>query len=138
MATFIEVDPVNRTVFSRIEGVLDFTACKEHMKRLRADATFQPTFSQVIDFRHADRLELSPDELRTLAQQTVFSPTSRRAFLVSSDSQFGMARMFSTHRDLNGEGFVGVFKTTDEAAAWLGVTTSFIEEKLARLRAQPV
>jgi len=133
MAIFIEVDSHNRIVFSRVDGVLDFAACKEHMTRLRADPTFQQTYSQVLDFRNVDRLELSPDEVRILAKQTVFSPTSRRAFLVSTDLQFGLARMFGTHRDINGEGFVGVFRTVDQAADWIGHKPEFVEERLAKL-----
>ena len=137
MPTYIDVDPASRTVFSRIEGALDFAACKDHMERLLADSAFQPTFSQVIDFRKADSLALSTVELRTLANHTIFSPTSRRAFLVSTDVQFGMARMFSTHRDLHGERFVGVFRSIDQAAHWIGQTPALVEEKLNQLGAGP-
>jgi len=57
--------------------------------------------------------------VRQFAQRSIFSSRSRRAFVVKDDLQFGLARMFEIHRDLNGETGIRVFRTLDEALDWI-------------------
>jgi hypothetical protein len=135
MPYLIKVDPENRVVISRIAGVLDYTVASAHMDQLLADSSFQPGFSQLIDFRGVAEVALTADEVRGLAQRTVFGPHSKRAFLVSTDLQFGFSRLFASHRDMLGEGYIGVFKTVVEAVAWIGGDVILIEKSLANLSA---
>jgi hypothetical protein len=39
--------------------------------------------------------------------------------VVKDDLQFGLARMFEIHRDLNGEPGIRVFRTLDDALDWI-------------------
>ena len=66
-------------------------------------------------------LEVEPEDVRQLAQRNIFSPRSRRAFVVKDDLQFGLARMFEIHRELKGETGIRVFRAFDEAMDWIMV-----------------
>jgi hypothetical protein len=105
------------------------------MDQLLADSSFQPGFCQLIDFRGLTEVALDADEVRGLAQQTVFGPDSKRAFLVSTNLQFGFSRLFASHRDILGEGHIGVFKTVVDAVAWIGLDLFVVKKPLARLSA---
>jgi len=79
------------------------TDALEHQKQLQKDPDFEPSFSQLLDFTNVTDVELSSEEIRRLAQKTIFSANSRRAFLVNSDLKFGLARMFAELRETFGE-----------------------------------
>jgi hypothetical protein len=89
------------------------------MERLSNDPDFNPEFSQVSDFMHLTEIDFGPEDVRLFAKRNIFSPRSRRAFVVKDDLQFGLARMFEIHRELNGESGIRVFRTFDEALDWV-------------------
>lgn len=91
----------------------------EHRKRLLKEKDFEPDFSQLLDFLQVTRVDLTAEDVRELAQDSVFSPASRRAILVKDDLTFGFARIFQTHRELKGESGIRVFRKLDDALAWL-------------------
>jgi hypothetical protein len=109
-------------VFSRAVGTLTYEDAVGHMNRLLADPRFKPKFNQLFDFRSVTKLAVTHDETFQLAQRAVFSPQSRRAFVVSSDHQFGMGRIFGTYRDLEGEFGIQIFRQMREALEWLSLT----------------
>ena len=100
-------------------GVLTLADSLAHQDRLMKDADFSPEFSQLMDLTHVTGVALSVDDIRTLAKATVFSPESRRAILVNNDLKFGLARMFETFRDIRGEKGIRVFRSLDDALAWV-------------------
>jgi hypothetical protein len=51
--------------------------------------------------------------------RNIFSPESRRAIVVKNDVQFGLARLFETHRELAGETGIRVFRNLEEALEWV-------------------
>jgi len=63
-----------------------------HMEKLSKDPDFEPTFSQIADFMNVTRVELSGDDIHRLAQKTIFSADSRRAFIAPNETVFGMGR----------------------------------------------
>lgn len=128
------VEPESRTVFSYFKGALDYAVAVDHMDRLSGDLTFRPDFAQLIDFRDVTEVVLTSDEIRVLANRTIFSPLSLRAFLVGSDLQFGLARMFGIHRDLNGEPNISVFREIRDAAGWIRCDEPVATKYIARLR----
>jgi hypothetical protein len=89
------------------------------MDRLSADSDFDPNFSQLADFREITAVEFGPEDVRQFAQRKIYSSTSRRAILVKDDLQFGLARMFETYRELNGESGIRVFRAFEEAMEWI-------------------
>jgi len=99
-------------------GTGEFTRADfiEHMSRLKADPNFNPDFNQVVDCRAITLLNLNGDEVRDLASQSIFSVRSRRAFVASSDLQFGLGRMFAAYREMAGQQMM-VFKDMQEALA---------------------
>ena len=119
MSAFYKIDKERKLVLSSGTGVLTKEDILGHMDRLSKDPDFDPNFSQVSDFTQITVLEIGPEDVRQLAQRNVFSPRSRRAFVVKDDLQFGLARMFEIHRDLSGETGIRVFRTFDEAMDWI-------------------
>ena len=73
------------------------------------------------DLLQADGKQVSAQGVRVLGRwEEVFPSEFRVAILVPSDLGYGMARMFSTHREAKGES-VRVFRELDEARRWLGL-----------------
>jgi hypothetical protein len=119
MSAFYKIDKERRLVSSSGTGVLTKADILGHMDRLSNDPDFDPDFSQLIDFTEITGLEIGPEDVRQFAQRIIFSPRSRRAILVKDDLQFGLARMFEIHRDLNGETGIRVFRSLEEAQDWI-------------------
>jgi hypothetical protein len=89
------------------------------MDRLSKDPDFAPDFCQLVDFREIAGVEFGPEEVRQFAQRNIYSPSPRRAIVVKDDLQFGLARMFEIHRELNGEKGIRVFRNYDDALDWI-------------------
>jgi hypothetical protein len=119
VSAFYKIDKERKLVLSSGTGVLTKEDILGHMDRLSKDPDFDPNFSQVSDFTQITVLEIGPEDVRQLAQRNIFSPRSRRAFVVKNNLQFGLARMFEIHRELNGETGIRVFRTFDEAMDWI-------------------
>jgi hypothetical protein len=116
---FYKIDKERRVVLSSGAGVLNRADIQGHMDRLSSDPDFDPNYSQILDFTHFAGFDIGPEDVRQFAQRNIFSPQSRRAFVVKDDLQFGLARMFEIHRELNGETGIRVFRTIDEALDWV-------------------
>ncbi len=86
-----------------------------HQDKLLNDPDFVPDFSQLMDFTHVTEVALTSEDLRRIADRSIFSPDSRRAILVSSDLVFGLSRMFEIFRDILGEKGIRVFRNLEEA-----------------------
>ena len=76
-------------------------------------------FSQLMDLTQVTNVEFGTEDLRRLAQRSIFSPDSRRAILVSSDVVFGLSRMFEIFRETLGETGIRVFRNLDDALEWV-------------------
>jgi hypothetical protein len=116
---FYKIDKERRVVLSSGAGVLTREDILGHMDRLIHDSDFDPTYSQIVDFTQFSGIDIEPEDVRQFAQRDIFSPQSRRAFLVKDDLQYGLARMFEIHRELNGETGIRVFRTIDQALDWV-------------------
>jgi len=116
---FYKIDKERKLVMSAGSGVLTREDLLGHQERLLKDPEFDPTFSQLLDFTHITKVDITPEDVRLAARKTIFSPQSHRAMLVKDDLQFGLARMFEIHRELNGEKGIRVFRNIDEALDWV-------------------
>jgi hypothetical protein len=98
--------------------VEDINACFE---RLLEDPDYSFVRQELADFREAS-FTLDPGDVRKLAQSTRGRPAGhridRRAILVASDLQYGLARMFSQLVAPSGQD-VQPFRDMEEARAWL-------------------
>src|SRR5260221_9704354 len=110
------VDTEHRMVFTVATGVFSVADAISHMDGLRADPQFSPLFNQIADFADVNDVELSGLDVRTFAKQTVFSVTSRRAIVIVRPVAFGLARMFTTLRELAGEPNLAIVRTLSQAA----------------------
>jgi hypothetical protein len=90
-----------------------------HQDRILADPNFDPRYSQLLDFTHVTKIELSTEDVRKLAERSVFWPTSRRAILVSTDLAHGLAQLFKMLRENAGEKGIKVFRNLDDVLEWI-------------------
>ncbi len=119
MPAFYKIDKENRLVMSTASGVITSAEALAHHQNLSADPEFDPSYSQLLDCSHVTKIEVGPDDIRTLAQDNLFSATSRRAILVSSETAFGLARMFEIIRETHGDSGIQVFRNLDAALDWV-------------------
>lgn len=96
----------------------DIEACYE---RLLADPDYSAIRRELADFREAT-FNIDPDDVKTLAKSTRERPTEnrieRRAIVIVSDLQYGLARMFSQLVAPSGQD-VQPFRNIDDARRWL-------------------
>jgi hypothetical protein len=116
------VDPVLRMVFTRAEGILTETETSDVYRRIKEDPAFDPGFSQLCDLTVAEEIQTSAPYLRELARQSIFAKGARRAFVTSQLFHYGLARMLQSFCEIEGTE-IGVFKSKEEAEAWLGLFT---------------
>jgi hypothetical protein len=127
------IDVPCQMVFSRGYGGLNFSDARHHMERLLSDPDFHPEFNQLIDFRRVEEVTITTEEIVLLAARNVFSPKSRRAFVVASDLQFGLARMFGTYRENAGEHGIKPFREMEPALKWLSLTDEPDSKRFVKL-----
>lgn len=119
MPTFHKIDKERRLVMCSGTGVFNLEEALTYRARLLADRDFDPSYSQLLDFTHITRFDLTGSDLRQLAQDDPFSSDSRRAFLVTSDLGFGLGRMYEILRESNGEHRIRVFRNLEQALDWV-------------------
>ncbi len=128
MPTFYEINTEHGVVFSRGTGVYRYADHLAHMEKLARDPDFDPGYNQLIDCRGFAEMELKAKQIEDLARQTIFRDGSRHAFVASSDSHFGLTRMFGSFRELNSKQEVRVFRGMREALVWLNLPLSLESE----------
>ena len=136
MKAGITVDVERRLVFTHATNPLTHDQVVDHRDRLRDHQGFEPDFDQIISFLDVTEVQVSADEVRRLASEPFFSPSSRRALVASSDELFGLSRMFGAHRELAGGSNIRVFRELRQAAEWIGADITLVEEVFGRLREQ--
>jgi hypothetical protein len=118
------IDPEQALVLTEAWGVLTDQDILAHKTKLLNDPAFGPHLAQLSDIRQIERLEVTTAGVRAMVEHDA-AHTDRReghrmAFVVSGDSVFGMARMYQLTG--NQESNVGVFRTMEEARAWLATS----------------
>src|SRR5258708_16593245 len=119
MPTSYKIDKARRLVLSEGSGLLTMPDLLAHQDKLASDPDFSADYSQLYDLTQVTDVEITPNDVRRLAQRSVFLPNARRAVLVSSDVVFGLSRMFEVFRESLGETGIRVFRDRAEALAWL-------------------
>ena len=74
------------------------------------------------------RPEARSSEVENLAGKSVLGSRTRIAFVVSSELQHGLARMFATWREIDEVQQVMVFRDMEDAVPWLGLPRDFDPE----------
>jgi hypothetical protein len=95
----------------------DMHALREQVSK---DPAYDPALPVVFDLTGASALNFTAQELRQLAAARITHPTARRAYVVSNDLGFGLARMFQSFSEAGGHSEnVQVFRDVAEARAWV-------------------
>jgi hypothetical protein len=90
---------------------------------LRVDPVFDPAFSEIVDLREVEELDLHGNEMVELADKIdPFSLDAKRAFVVRDSTQAHAARMHQILR-LSKDN-ISVFHSVEEAENWLGLKDS--------------
>jgi hypothetical protein len=119
MPAFYKIDKEHRMVLSTASGVFDLAAALAHQDQLLADPDFDPSYSQLLDYSHVTDVRIDANDVRKLAERSVFWPCSRRAMYVTRDIEYGFARMFEMLRENAGEKGIRVFRNLDDALTWI-------------------
>jgi hypothetical protein len=118
------IEPDRALVLTEAWGVLTDQDILTHKAKLLSDPAFNPAMAQISDVRRIERLDVTTAGVRAMVGHDAANADRRlghrMALVVPSDSAFGMARMY---QQLGGheDGSVGVFRTMEEARAWLAV-----------------
>jgi hypothetical protein len=120
MAWSYVIDREKKLVISASTGMFTSADADEHQKALLADPDFDPDFSQLMDFSAVTQIPLDSGTIARLADRKVFSARSRRAIVVPSTLGYGLARMFTTYREIaGGEEKIEIFTDRNAALLWL-------------------
>jgi hypothetical protein len=113
------IDADHGRVYVRFAGRLTVNLIGRYTEELRKDRAFEPGWSEIVDLRNVEEIEINAEETIALADQIdPFSLSSRRAFVVSNELQRHRARMQQILRSPSKT--IGIFNTMEEAEAWVG------------------
>ena len=122
------IDKKRRLVFGVVWGRLTYTEALAARDAILSDPDFDPEFNELVDASAQTELSLKADEARSLARQSIYSPTSKRAWVSSLPAMYGMGRLMATHQQMNqASPSISVFYNISEALKWLGLE-SLVDE----------
>jgi hypothetical protein len=122
MITF-SVDPATHIRTAVYTGVVDDAELLQAYGALLTQPDYDATVDDLIDLRGVERLEVSRDALSRLI--SMYKPVdslgvpTRLALVAASDVTFGMSRMYEMLRGDDVPEEIRVFRSHDDAVAWL-------------------
>jgi hypothetical protein len=112
-----EIDVQKRIVFARFGKRVTVQDVWWYTKRLKADRDFDRNFSEIVDLREVEDLELkAADFIKIVDEIDCFDAAAWRAFVVHNSVQDHAARM---HGILRPKGITKIFSSTEEARVWV-------------------
>ena len=126
MSIAYRVDHDARVVVAVGQGILTEAELFEYQREVwsRPDVA---GYSELGDLSRVTGIDMASGQIRTLARTAASmdeqTSNSRLAIVAPADLLFGLSRMFQTHRELSPQSArdVGVFRTIEEALAFLGI-----------------
>ncbi len=119
MTHTFEIDIERGILRESFVGVVDFNALKEANAAIIADPIFQKGLNFLTDLRRAE-INMGYEEMLIHTSNLPDFGIKKQAFIVGSDLEFGMSRMFETlseDKDLYHESCV--FNNLEEGLEWL-------------------
>lgn len=114
------IDPDRRLVVVTYIGAVTLDDIRTSQQMARADPAFDPGFAVLMDGLHADFSALSAEDLAKIARTTPSVRGGRRAIVVNTQLNYGLARMFSSISEAQGHGFpFALFDNLEDALRWL-------------------
>ena len=117
-----QIETAQRVVFARATGTVDIGEMFDFAARLRTDPAFHPDFNALFDLSELTGLQASFEELRHFAKDKngdPFSSSSQCVALAPTDFAYGVARMYQTFRETQGD--FRVVRTPEQARKLLGI-----------------
>ena len=103
-------------------GQVTFAESLAHQDQLLNDPDFKSEFNQLINLTAATSLDISVAEAKRIAIRNPFSSTSRRAFVATNPSIFGLGRLMEAYHEMSAVvSLVCVFYDLPSALQWLGL-----------------
>lgn len=100
-------------------GVVTTEEVLESECSLLTEPEFEVSFNQLVDFRQVTKMITTGADMKYLADIAPWGEGARRAAVMPNKNVFGLARMYEAYNERNGSEW-HVFKTMEEALAWLG------------------
>jgi hypothetical protein len=127
MPLTVRVDQALRVRYAVASGTVTDADVLDTYGGELVDPTFDPALDQIFDGRAIDRLEVTSEALRTLADLMVVVDGAlppgihpRVAIVVPTDVAFGLARMYQAYRESRGTPKqYYVCRSMDEARRWM-------------------
>ncbi len=111
------IDAAKRLVHVKFGKKVTERDIEHYANCLRLDPSFEPTYSEVVDLRAAEEVELNAKDFFRLADQIdPFSVSAKRAFIVRTPVQSHAARM---HKILRTQRNIEIFRSYEEVERWL-------------------
>ncbi len=120
-----EIDTRLGLIRTTAMGVLTDADLVAHKRALASDPRIKPGMRELSDVRGVEQLEVTLAGIGTFvsmdAEPAAMPDDYRLAIVASTDVVFGMARLYQQRTDEELKR-VGIFRTMEEAAAWLGLS----------------
>ena len=111
------VDARKMLVTVRFGSKLTIVDISRYASQLAANPWFRPDFSEIVDLRDVQEVDLGADDFLRLADQIdPFAPEAKRAFVVRTSTQHHAARM---HQILRIQRNIQIFRSIAEAEKWI-------------------
>jgi len=114
----VTVDVARGLIVTCASGVLTFEDVLSARAQAQAHPNFDASYNDLFDLREVTEIRLTGAEMARIAATSVLSRGVSRAFVVTTQVQYGMARMFSGLAEPHDQN-VFVFRDLAVAEAWL-------------------
>jgi hypothetical protein len=112
------IDQSKRIVSVKFGNRVSVRDIANYANSLRDDPLFDPQFSELVDLRKVEKLEMGAEQALKLADDIdPFSPGAKRAFVAQKSAPIYAARLHMLLRSEDGN--IRVFESIDEAQLWL-------------------
>ena len=118
MPLTVSIDKKRGLIITHGAGVLTLDDIARARAQLRANPDFDPTFYELFDVRDVTEARITGAEMARIAASSVLAPGVCRAFVIASQKQHGLARMFSGFAEPHDQR-VDIFRDMAVAEAWL-------------------
>jgi hypothetical protein len=115
MPAELRVEISLRAIHSRYYGEVKLADVLGQRTAMAAHPDFNPEFALIIDLSQAERIAMTGEEIRSIAQTaSPLSETSLYIFIAPADETYGIGRMYQLYGELKQRNTV-IVKTLDEA-----------------------
>ena len=117
MSFQFKIDSALGSVITTFSGTLANKDVGQLKDKISEDPEFNPAFNHLVDLRKVTDIQLSSGNIQAMASARIFKSTSKTAFIVDGDLQYGVSRIFKAWRD--NDSTMEVFRSIDDGVVWL-------------------